>query len=127
MRRVKTSSRRLLHSLIFATLAVSTCAIARAQASQSAKTPSAVTTTQQPTPAPHPSDTAAATAKPQSPEELRQAQLIADTNKLYQMAQELQAEVAKSNKDTLSLAVIKKAGEVEALARSLKERMKNEH
>ncbi len=63
---------------------------------------------------------------PLTPEEARRAQLVADTNKLYQLAQELQAEVAKTNKDTLSLAVIKKAAEVEKLAKSLKERMKEQ-
>src|SRR5277367_5670811 len=46
---------------------------------------------------------------PMTPEEARQAQLVADTNKLFQLAEELKAEVAKSNKDTLSLAVVKKA------------------
>ncbi|MBV8673976.1 MAG: hypothetical protein JOZ33_11120 [Acidobacteriaceae bacterium] len=65
-------------------------------------------------------------AKPLTPEEARQAQILADTNRLYQLAQELQAEVAKSNKNTLSLAVVKKAAEVEKLAKSLKERMKPE-
>lgn len=68
----------------------------------------------------------AADAKPMTPEEARQAQIVADTNKLYELAQELQAEVAKSNKNTLSLAVVKKAAEVEKLAKSLKERMKPE-
>ena len=81
-------------------------------------------------PAPQKPDTAAKTddaaQKPVSPEEARQAQLVADTNKLYQLAQELQTEVAKSTKNTLSLAVVKKAAEVEKLAKSLKERMKNE-
>ena len=69
---------------------------------------------------------AAPDAKPLTPEEARQAQIVADTNKLYQLAQELQAEVAKSSKNTLSLAVVKKAAEVERLAKSLKERMKPE-
>lgn len=63
---------------------------------------------------------------PKSPEEERQAQLVADTDKLYQLAQELKVEVAKSNKDTLSISVIKKATEVEKLAKSLKERMRKE-
>jgi sRNA-binding protein len=67
----------------------------------------------------------AAPAKPMTPEEARQAQLVADTNKLLELSQELKAEVAKSNKDTLSLAVVKKAAEVEKLAKSLKERMRN--
>lgn len=75
-------------------------------------------------PAAKPDDVAA--QKPMSPEEARQAQLVADTNKLYQLAQELQAEVAKSTKNTLSLAVVKKAAAVEKLAKSLKERMKTE-
>jgi hypothetical protein len=70
--------------------------------------------------------TDAVAPKPMTPAEERQAQLVADTNKLYELAQELQAEVAKSSKNTLSLAVVKKAAEVEKLAKSLKERMKTE-
>ena len=52
-----------------------------------------------------------------------QAQIIADTQKLLKLSQELKAEVAKSNKDTLSLTVIKKAEEVEKLAKTLKEEL----
>lgn len=69
----------------------------------------------------------AATDKPTAPmtaAEARQAQLLADTQRLYQLTQELKEEVAKSNKDTLSVSVIKKADEVEKLAKSLKERMR---
>ena len=69
---------------------------------------------------------AAAPAPHLTPEQARQARLIADTAKLYQLAQELKAEVDKSSKDTLSIAVLKKAAEVEQLARDLKERMKAE-
>ncbi len=58
-----------------------------------------------------------------TPEELRHAQLAADTTRLYQLAIELRAEVAKSNKDTLSLTVVNKTEEVERLAKSLKVRM----
>jgi sRNA-binding protein len=84
-------------------------------------------TTAPPTPAaPTPPTTPATPAAKLSPEEERQAQLAADTAKLFQFAQELKAEVDKSSKDTLSLAVIKKAAEVEKLARELKERMKAE-
>jgi hypothetical protein len=68
----------------------------------------------------------AAGQKPLTPEQERQAQLVADTSKLFQLAQELQAEVAKSSKNTLSLSVVKKAAEVEKLARSLKERLRTE-
>ena len=71
-------------------------------------------------------DAAAPKNVPMTPAEARQAQIIADTNKLLQLSQELKAEVAKSTKDTLSLAVVKKADEVEKLAKSLKERMKNQ-
>jgi len=56
-----------------------------------------------------------------------QAQIIGDTQKLLKLSQELKAEVAKSNKDTLSLTVIKKAEEVEKLAKTLKEELNKSH
>jgi hypothetical protein len=56
-----------------------------------------------------------------------QAQIIADTQKLVKLSEELKAEVAKSNKDTLSLAVIKKAEEVEKLAKTLKDELSKSH
>ena len=56
----------------------------------------------------------------------RQKRLVADTNKLLELAQELKVDVDKSNKDTLSLSVVKKADEIEKLAKSVKERMKSE-
>ncbi len=56
----------------------------------------------------------------------RQKRLVADTDKLLQLAQELKTEVDKSNKDTLSVTVVKKAEEIEKLAKSVKERMKAE-
>lgn len=59
-----------------------------------------------------------------TPKEVREAQIDADAQKLYQLAQELKVEVDKSNKDTLSLAVIKKAAEIEKLARTLKQNMR---
>jgi hypothetical protein len=61
-----------------------------------------------------------------SPEEERQAEIVADTAKLFQLAQELKAEVAKSNKNTLSIAVVKKSEEIQKLAKSLKERMRKD-
>ena len=54
----------------------------------------------------------------------RQKRLVADTDKLLALATDLKAQVDKSNKDTLSVDVIKKAEEIEKLARSVKERMK---
>ena len=61
-----------------------------------------------------------------SPEQLKQAQIEADTKKLYQMCAELRAEVAKTYKESLSLTVLKKAEEVEKLAKSLKALMSRE-
>jgi hypothetical protein len=89
------------------------------------------TSSQQSAPKPDEKGNDSANAKPatnqaMSPEEVRQAQFVADSQKLYQLAQELKLEVAKSNKNTLSIAVTKKAEEIEKLAKSLKERMRKE-
>ena len=54
----------------------------------------------------------------------RQKELVGDTEKLLALANELKADVDKSNKDTLSLDVIRKADEIEKLAHSVKEKMK---
>jgi len=54
----------------------------------------------------------------------RQKQLQRDTDKLLSLAKELKEEVDKSNKDTLSVDVVKKAGEIEKLAKSVKDRMR---
>ena len=54
----------------------------------------------------------------------RQKRLVADTEKLLALATDLKAQVDKTNKDTLSVDVIKKADEIEKLAHSVKERMK---
>jgi len=69
------------------------------------------------------STTQAAPASTPAGTDPAQAQLLADTEKLVKLSQELKAEVAKSNKDTLSVTVIKKAEEVEALAKSLRGRV----
>jgi len=54
----------------------------------------------------------------------RQKRLVADTDKLLELATDLKEQVGKSTKDTLSVDVIKKADEIEKLAHSVKERMK---
>ena len=59
-------------------------------------------------------------------EEMRQAEIEADTKRLYQLSAELRAEVAKTYKESLSLTVLKKAEEIEKLARSLKVRINQE-
>lgn len=54
----------------------------------------------------------------------RQVQLQRDTDNLLKLATELKQYVDKSNENTLSLNVIKKAEEIEKLAHSVKEKMK---
>jgi hypothetical protein len=54
----------------------------------------------------------------------RQAQLHRDTDNLVKLANELKQYVDKSNENTLSLDVVKKAEEIEKLARSVKDKMK---
>lgn len=57
--------------------------------------------------------------------EAARQKLIADQSaQLLAMALALKAEVDKTTKDTLSLNVIKKADEIEKLAKSVKEKMK---
>ena len=55
----------------------------------------------------------------------RQKQLVADTQKLVALANQLQDEVSKSNKDMLSLDVVRKADEIDKLARTVRDRMRN--
>ena len=57
----------------------------------------------------------------------RQAELKRDTDKLFQLATQLKQAVEKSNENTLSLDVIKKAGEIEKLAKSVREKMRGEN
>jgi len=63
-------------------------------------------------------------ALPSDPEALRQKQLADDTAKLLVLANELKVEMDKSTKDTLSLSVMKKAEEIEKLARKVRGEMK---
>jgi len=59
--------------------------------------------------------------------EERQAQLKRDTDKLFQLATQLKQAVDKSNENTLSLEVIKKAGEIEKLAKNVREKMRGQN
>jgi hypothetical protein len=54
----------------------------------------------------------------------RQVQLQRDTDNLLKLATELKKYVDKTNENTLSLEVVKKAEEIEKLAHSVKEKMK---
>ena len=51
-------------------------------------------------------------------------QILADSKRLFQLAAELKLDLVNSPPGTLSLEVVKKAAEVEQLARSLNQRMK---
>ena len=55
----------------------------------------------------------------------RQQDIREDTDKLFQLATELKAAVDKSNENLLSLEVVRKADEVEKLAKKVKEKMKD--
>lgn len=54
----------------------------------------------------------------------RQRRLVSDTEKLLALATSLHEDVAKTDKNVLSLDVVKRADEIEKLAHSVKERMK---
>ena len=54
----------------------------------------------------------------------RQAAIKKDTDKLLKLATELKQYVDKTNENTLSMDVVKKAAEIEKLAKEVKERMK---
>ena len=58
--------------------------------------------------------------------ELREKQLKDDTAKLLQLATDLKASVDKTNQHVLSLDVIKKAEEIEKLAKHIKTNMRDE-
>jgi hypothetical protein len=59
---------------------------------------------------------------PGTPEE---QQLRKDSAYLLQLVQELKNEIDKAGNDTLSLAAVRKADEIQKLSKSLKERMKD--
>ncbi len=50
--------------------------------------------------------------------------MVSDADQLVAMAQQLKTSVDKSNKDTLSLDVIREAERIEKLARQLRETMR---
>lgn len=54
-----------------------------------------------------------------------QARILADTQRLFQLASELKLELVNGSPETLSAGIQKRAAEIEVLARSLHQRMKN--
>jgi hypothetical protein len=57
-------------------------------------------------------------------EDERHKRIVADTARLVVLTNELKDYVEKASKDELSLDVVRKAAEIEKLARDVKERMK---
>ncbi len=58
--------------------------------------------------------------------EQRVREIKTDTDKLLQLATELKQYVDKTDQNTLSLNVVKKAEEIEKLAKAVKEKMKGQ-
>jgi hypothetical protein len=56
--------------------------------------------------------------------EMRQAEIKKDTDQLLQLATELKQYVDRTNENVMSVDVIKKAEQIEKLARSVKDKMK---
>ena len=55
----------------------------------------------------------------------RQKQLISDSDKLLKLATDLKQQIDSATPETLSADSVKKAGEIEKLAHSLRQRLKN--
>jgi hypothetical protein len=55
----------------------------------------------------------------------RQQQILADTARLLQLAEKLNADVSKTDKNTLSVPVVKEADEIEKLAKAIKDKMRD--
>ncbi|WP_260703686.1 hypothetical protein [Edaphobacter flagellatus] len=123
MRKLLTQSGLICSALHTLALPLVFCGALVAQAVDTSKQDSGSATKQ--TQAATATNQKSTSSSPMTPAEKRRADLQADTEKLYRLTQELKAEVEKSNKDTLSVSVIKKAQEVEQLAKSIKERSKN--
>lgn len=56
---------------------------------------------------------------------MRQKEIIDDTNRLLELAKQLKAAVDKSNKNQLSLSVVDTANQIEKLAKTVKEKMRD--
>ena len=56
----------------------------------------------------------------------RQKRLVSDTDKLLALATQLHTDVSKTDKNILSIDVVKRAEEIEKLAHSVKERMRED-
>ncbi len=73
---------------------------------------------------PSPLEREAAERRAREANKQRQEEIRTDTQKLFQLATELKDAVEKTNENMLSLDVVKKADEVEKLAKKVKEKMR---
>ncbi|HTV14416.1 MAG TPA: hypothetical protein VME68_06860 [Acidobacteriaceae bacterium] len=127
-------SRRLIRIAALAALAIACTAMlpARAQSHVS----SSATGVSEPLPGPQPLGAWVSSSDPNQAHMLRsmakqrnairQRKIVDDTNQLLDLAKQLKAAVDKSDQDQLSLNVINTASEIEKLAKSVKEKMKDE-
>lgn len=67
-----------------------------------------------------------AAAAERARENERQKKLVADSDKLLALATELHADIARTDKNILSVDVMRRAEAIEKLARSVKERMRGQ-
>jgi hypothetical protein len=79
----------------------------------------------QPATAPDPMHTRMDEQRVKAMNDDRQKKLAADVERLLALTNELKLDVDKANKDELSVTVIRKAAEIEKLARDVQSRMKN--
>lgn len=89
---------------------------AQTNATASEKPPAALENSQ--------ADASSSSAKPHdsaSPEQIRRRQVASECANLLKMATDLKAEVDKTTKDELSLAVVRKADEIEQFARKVRD------
>ncbi len=63
---------------------------------------------------------------PMTPEQVKQRKFYKDSAELLHLIQELKVDVEKAGANTLSLDALRKADEIQKLAKDLKERMKEE-
>ncbi len=73
---------------------------------------------------PPPPNTAAATARADAPR-AKISPLQEEADKLVDLARQLKTEVDKTNQDTLSLNMLRRAGEIDELAKSLEKQLQS--
>ena len=94
-------------------------------AADAAERPSTVPTLDQPVLTADPMHTHMDEERLKAMNDDRQKKLTADVDRLLALTNELKSDVAKANKDELSVTVIRKAAEIEKLAHDVQSRMKN--